>query len=458
MKRMCNESFSGFETDELVKLCDAKIALKSNLLDLKKLMPLIAANAAPPLTPIYQTPLPPPDFSPSLTPTKKKKVRQVSTRKTLQPQGNVFGEIYPKTSVTLTPVVKMPVRLDSNAPAQVLFFGGMPPESRRNLFFDMMREREHIRRQKEAGAPFPWTANPVFMSYKFTNVKRENDATTRWMREHWTGPNVGTSDFGTVIFNCAMFRYFGTTALGERLTWAGASFVPGDVVRAAVSVRRTGTHAFTRAYCRPHFNSEVTSPGQGAKCYQKIAHRYLASLWGARHALTAVAHETRSWRRLVEELRGGQAGISGFGGTGFMAKEAVLDAMHSSPEFLATIDDRNEWCPCGPGARRGLNRIFSRPTEFCINETNSAIEDLFVNEMKSLLAEAKKRMPGWCTELDLELHDVQFQLCEFDKYERVLGHGNGAVAKYLPAGQRPPPSLLSTFDEHEAEKLILGGT
>jgi hypothetical protein len=82
------------------------------------------------------------------------------------------------------------------------------------------------------------------------------------------------------------------------------------------------------------------------------------------------------------------------------------------------------------------------------------LQALFIDEMKSLLAEANKAMPEWCRELDLELHDIQFQLCEFDKYERIANHGHGAVAKYVPAGQRPSVSPLCTFDEVEAEKLL----
>jgi hypothetical protein len=87
----------------------------------------------------------------------------------------------------------------------------------------------------------------------------------------------------------------------------------------------------------------------------------------------------------------------------------------------------------------------------------SAFQALFIDEMKSLLAEANKTMPEWCRELDLELHDIQFQLCEYDKYERVANHRHehGTAAKYLPAGQRPPVSPLSAFDEAEAEKLLL---
>ena len=58
--------------------------------------------------------------------------------------------------------------------------------------------------------------------YKFTNVKREHDRTTLWMRRHFTGPNVTKdTDPGLVLFNCALFRYFGSIKYAERMGWVG---------------------------------------------------------------------------------------------------------------------------------------------------------------------------------------------------------------------------------------------
>lgn len=51
-------------------------------------------------------------------------------------------------------------------------------------FFDFMIEREsiRIRRQRSPADPLKWTEDPIFRSYKFTNVRRENDRTTRGFR------------------------------------------------------------------------------------------------------------------------------------------------------------------------------------------------------------------------------------------------------------------------------------
>ncbi len=58
--------------------------------------------------------------------------------------------------------------------------------------------------------------------------------------------------------------------------------------------------------------------------------------------------------------------------------------------------------------------------------------------MRALFQAASNHLPDYMPEL--ELHDLQFQLCEFDKYERVrLGQGR-LKAKYRPPPQSQPGS------------------
>jgi hypothetical protein len=57
-------------------------------------------------------------------------------------------------------------------------------------------------------------------------------------------------------------------------------------------------------------------------------------------------------------------------------------------------------------------------------------EAQLLQEMISLLEASASALPAFMPEL--ELHDIQFQLCEYDKYERVrLGQGR-PKARYEP--------------------------
>lgn len=51
-----------------------------------------------------------------------------------------------------------------------------------------IRAREAIRLKKEAGAPPPWIEDPILATYRFCNVRREDDLVTRWVRSHVRDP------------------------------------------------------------------------------------------------------------------------------------------------------------------------------------------------------------------------------------------------------------------------------
>jgi hypothetical protein len=268
-------------------------------------------------------------------------------------------------------------------------------------FFEFMCKREQLRLRKEAGEPWPWSDDEILNTYKFTNVKREHDRTTRWMREHWTSPN-DDRPAGEVIFNCALFRYFGTMEFAEAIGWQ-ESWNPIEIVRVAKDRAKRGERVFTGAYIIP------TLGYRGPKC-EAVATLILTPLWQSRDELGNVASRTRSWRITAEKMRC----LPGFGGTGFMTKEVLQDVMQTP--VLSGAIDRNTWCPAGPGARRGLGRLSGR------NLGSQVAEEQLLGEMKQLFERAPGHLPTWMPQL--ELHDIQFQLCEFDKYERVrLGEG-----------------------------------
>ena len=119
--------------------------------------------------------------------------------------------------------------------------------------------------------------------------------------------------------------------------------------------------------------------------------------------------------------------IPGFrGGKGFMAQEIVQDVRLTS--WGMDFPDANEFCAVRPGARRGLNRLHGRSTAF----GGSGVYDQhgFLEECLEIYHLLQHNMTSWCEERDLSLHDVQFSLCEFDKYERIRLNEKGKRRKY----------------------------
>lgn len=285
-------------------------------------------------------------------------------------------------------------------------------------FYIFMKKRESIRLVKKTGAPWPWTDDPILQAYKFTNVKREHDRTTRWMREHFTGPNARENNRAEVLFNCAFFRYFGTWEWAEAAGWQALHSFNKPHHRQELKVlardrMKAKQRVFTGAYV-------VTNQGIKAGKEEVVIDHFLIPFAKAAQGLIDIADETQSWAAVAGEMRK----LQGFGGTGFMTKEILQDALHTTA-FPVCLD-RNTWCPVGPGARRGLNRVFNRDKDF------KQPERRFLDEMLQLYWKATEHWPA--DYVELELHDIQFQLCEFDKYERVLHNQGRPRSRYKQRG------------------------
>ena len=196
-------------------------------------------------------------------------------------------------------------------------------------------------------------------------------------------------------------------------------------------------HAFTSAYNRIRFNAERRKGDAGPPL--DVYDKELSTLEGLRLAVddivAAPAGGRLSWRAVCTRLRS----VNGFGGSGFMAKEVLHDAM-GWPSMRRLVRDEGDWTPPGPGARRGLNRLYGRPRDMGASATgDSAGEARFITEMRLLLRTLRSLDPAFCKSVDLNIHDVQFQLCEYDKYRRV-GDG-GHVHPYRPHVSMNIPDL-----------------
>jgi hypothetical protein len=101
----------------------------------------------------------------------------------------------------------------------------------------------------------------------------------------------------------------------------------------------------------------------------------------------------------------------------FLAYQIVVDLAFT--RYLRDAPDRAHWAHPGPGAIRGLNRIYGRPVDQRLHP------DQALAEMRQLHAEAPKYL-GAHVQPALEVMDIQHNLCELDKMLRIrLGQGTG---------------------------------
>eukprot|EP00811_Abedinium_folium_P027938 NODE_4283_length_1910_cov_21.413909.p1 GENE.NODE_4283_length_1910_cov_21.413909~~NODE_4283_length_1910_cov_21.413909.p1 ORF type:complete len:490 (-),score=110.65 NODE_4283_length_1910_cov_21.413909:439-1836(-) len=358
-----------------------------------------------------------------------------------------------------------------------------PPAKRRKLssivpctvptvqeFYNYMRNRECVRIRREVHRlPLEhWYVDPLMRGLRFTNVRREDDRTTRVMRaigdeatlDRWRDaapppPEKGWSEAqrhlaGLIVFNTVLWRAFGTSEFAcevgflDLLHW-DTVYDYAPAVRAAMACWSRGQHCFTDAYgpARTGCHAEARAKAVGGRgmvhrLYTRTCER-LTGVWKQRLDIARTAETSRSWQGTTRYLMR----VTGYGGTGFLAKEIVQDLLHTplfsvwSPKagaWRSTCIDTNRWCAVGPGARRGLNRLRGQPLNADAYGGGERLQEEFLS---ALLEVFKQRHEYWPQKIegvrtaDLELHDVQFQLCEFDKYERSKGKG-GRVRRYEP--------------------------
>jgi 5-hmdU DNA kinase-like protein len=258
-----------------------------------------------------------------------------------------------------------------------------------DLFWYWISERHGIYLAKERGEPKPWSEDAIFQKFKFVNVFRKLDRTTVWLLDHTILPNLDGVQL--LAFNIAWFRMFNRIETGEALGWQ-VRWDREDMTR---RVRAMATPPFTGAYI---IHSEPGEPKVESivEVCDRLYHHII-------HPAFLVCRQEgmySTWWYLQHVRHVGP----------FMAYQMVLDMMYC-PGLLQSAPDRETWACVGPGALRGLRRLYpGMPPK----EGLSKMLELREKSRHSL----KSHVPL------LDVHDIEFCLCELDKYCRVkFGEG-----------------------------------
>jgi len=358
-------------------------------------------------------------------------------------------------------------------------------------FYAFMVERELIRiRRHELRWPQAWwTGFWPLQRVRFTNVKRAEDRASQEVitqaaaiRQVWAASagsgNLPWSTYqekiaGNVIFTVALWRAFGTALaicnIRMSVDWDAARHaqIACTLVEAAFAkfqhMRRPPSKdddfCITRAYApaRNLVDKEIDYIKAGDReslrnLYLSICRGSLTNLYKERLRLGHVAQ--RGPRALTESIMR----VPGFGGTGFIAKEITEDVKLCGILDSSAIPKDVEWAMPGPGGRRGCNRLLSRKVSQYVNIPNGTNVGMAAAALKDFQAEMRKlwdcRVELWPSsksatgvaetgrpdlELllesnlgeDLECSDIQFQLCEFDKFQRALEACHGDLSQVL---------------------------
>jgi hypothetical protein len=261
-----------------------------------------------------------------------------------------------------------------------------------------MWQREQIRHAKEAGQPKPWSADPIFQQTYFTNVHREDDRVTKFIR------TLYSSEVNDPMFevNIGFARI-----INEPTTLNIIGYISNDSDLRSVGGRlrerqEGGFKVFGDAYI-------VSTNGRTMPKAAYIADVLLPALMGAvgpqgTSPRATIAPRCSAWYERYMRI---------FGISSFMAGQNIADLKNTPGHPLYTASDRSQFSCPGPGSLRGLSWIFHGDDTLPVAKTYEGD----IAKVHALLA---LRDPV----IEVDRQDLQNCLCEFDKYMRIL-HGTG---------------------------------
>jgi len=269
-------------------------------------------------------------------------------------------------------------------------------------YFYWLHERETIRiRKEERGDPPPWTDDPILQEFKFCQVFREDDRTTRWFRTHIRDP---LQDKPEVMMATIIFRWFNLIETGRTLLEHNLH-LEWDRKKAIEEISKqpkwvTGSYIIKT----PNRMNKVTGV---AEC---ITH-----MWKDRQYLIDILEKERQDHK--SSLKSAWNWFKDYPYMGpFMSYEIVTDLRHTY--LLEDATDIDRWANAGPGAMRGLNRLTGRPLKFTstLHPWQDEMFDLFCIAKEERL-DGDYVFPDW---FRFEMREIEGGLCEFDKYSRIL--------------------------------------
>ena len=288
------------------------------------------------------------------------------------------------------------------------FFSRLSPAKPTEVFDTYWRftaERQNIFFRKFHGAPPPWTTDPIFAKYKFTNAYRASDRVSQYLIKKVIYNGDQKPD--EVFFRIILFKIFNRIETWELLldrlgsiTYSGFKFNTCDEI--LTQAMREGKPIFSAAYIMP--------PGESSFGYSKKHRNYLSML--ERMMLDKLPWqivEAQSMKEVFELLR--SYPMIG----NFLAYQFTIDINYSNLTNFSEM----EFVVPGPGAKDGIGK--------CFKDLGGLSEADLIRVMADRQHEEFERLGLEFLSLfgrPLQLIDCQNLFCEVDKYARVAHPGS----------------------------------
>jgi hypothetical protein len=306
-----------------------------------------------------------------------------------------------------------------------------PPIPRRrihDIYWHFASERQAVFERRVAGDPFPWTEDPILRDYKFCNVYRATDRVSQYLIRDVCYHDE-PCDPEDRIFQIVAFRTFSKidtwTAVRDFLGhYSTLNDLSDEGFRKALDhARLQNGRLYTGAFilCA---NDVYGQPRKHLNHVELFRHMFLQDALGERILAASSLHQ-------IYELLHGYPLMGDF-----MSYQIAVDLNYSD-----LIDfSENEFTQAGPGALRGINKVF----ETLGNHTPADIIHWIVDHQEAAFESLGLPFHGlWGR--PLHTIDCQGLFCETDKYCRAAAPELTSARKRIKTRFSANPEPIGFF-------------
>ena len=273
------------------------------------------------------------------------------------------------------------------------------------LFYYYVTERYNIYKKRELGIPAPWTDDPILKEYKFTNVRREHDRTSKWLIENIS--NNPMLPYEDRFWRTILFRTYNRIETAELIGlddpefWynindnvSNISAIPGDVYTRAYKTVST-------KYVHKSEYPEINWRAHPILFIHDMIIKYDAK----------IPDICKNAETVIEWLKS----FEGFGD--FISYQIFVDLTYID-EFPIS---ENEFVLCGPGCRAGMDFVIENVKRLRVNYSEALfwlrdnIEKLFLRIDENYSSDKLfENLPDYDRKWNIMALENCF--CEFSKY------------------------------------------
>lgn len=303
---------------------------------------------------------------------------------------------------------------------KVLSYNGKINMDNMKILYEYVSERNKVFIKKESGQPKPWTDNEIIRTYSFTNLRREQDKTTKWLINNIS--NNLSMDLHDRFYNSLLFRMYNRIDTAEVLELNKPFMLDDNKINNLMNMRSCYTRAFRTLGLR-----------RGLSRQYPFTHDRLLPI--AFVSDLEVLHGCLVPRDILQAETAEDAYVwfSKINGVGpFFAYQFFVDMTYMRWFPFS----ENEFVVCGPGAIRGLSYLFPEDCDLTDSEKvfwlRNNIDEIF-KEIDPSYDVYEFFKSCWCEDYDCcwNVMSLENVVCEFSKY--MWPHVGGKIKrKYNP--------------------------